>query len=89
MFGVVYEDISGIKRQGWRVVWGQGWAGSALGVHAVHGDGRLEMVRVQVQGVVRVGVPIGMKFMAEKSGCLRRSVQVEVLVVIAHINARR
>lgn len=67
---------------------GSRWAGSALGIHTVHGDGRLEMVRVQMQGVVRVGVPIGMELMAQKSSCLWRRVQVEVLIVIAHINAR-
>lgn len=71
------------------MVWGHGWAGSALGIHAVHGDGSLEMMCVQVQGVVCVGVPIGVELVAEKSSCLWRRVQVKVLVVIAHIDARR
>lgn len=71
------------------MVWGHGWAGSALGIHAVHSDGSLEVMRVQVQGVVRVGVPIGVELVAEKSSCLWRCVQVEVFVVIAHINACR
>lgn len=71
------------------MVWGHGWAGSALGIHAVHGDGSLEMMRVQVQGVVCVRVPIRVELVAEKSSCLWRRVQVEVLIVVAHINARR
>lgn len=73
--------------QGW---WSGGhrWAGSALGIYAVHGDGRLEMVCVQVKGVVCVGVPIRVELVAEKSGCLWRCIQVKVLIVIAHVNAR-
>ncbi len=43
----VVDDVSsGIKGRvgGW--FWGHGWAGSALCIHAVHGDGSLEMMRV-------------------------------------------
>lgn len=61
---------------------------SALRVHAVHGDCGLQVVRVQ-RVVVRMRVPVGVKFVAEQRGCLRRRVQVQVVVVVPDVNTGR
>lgn len=61
---------------------------SALCVHAVHGNCGLQVVRVQWV-VVCMRVPVGVKFVAEQCGCLRRRVQIEVVVVVTNVDAGR
>lgn len=61
---------------------------SALCVHAVHSNRRLQVVRVQ-RVVVRMRVPVGVKFVAEQRGCLRRRVQIEVVIVVTNVDAGR
>lgn len=63
---------------------------SALCVHTVHGDRSLQVVRVRVQRVVVcVRVPVGVKLVAEQRGRLGRRVQVEVVIVVADVDAGR
>lgn len=64
--------------------------GSALCVHAVHRHCRLQVVRMRVQRVVvRVRVPVGVELVAEQCRRLRGSVQVQVVVVVANVDAGR
>lgn len=61
---------------------------SALGVHAVDGDGGLQVVCVQGV-VVCVRVSVGVKFVAEQGCRLRGRVQVQVVVVVSHVDPGR
>lgn len=64
--------------------------GSALCVHAVHRHRRLQVVCMRVQRVVvRVRVPVGVELVAEQCRRLRGSVQVQVVVVVANVDAGR
>lgn len=64
--------------------------GSALCVHAVHRHRCLQVVRMRVQRVVvRVRVPVGVELVAEQCRRLRGSVQVQVVIVVANVNAGR
>lgn len=61
---------------------------SALCIHTVHSDCGLQVVRVQWV-VMRMRVPVGVKFVAEQRSCLRRRVQVQVVIVVPDVNTGR
>lgn len=64
-----------------------GVLGLALGVHAVNGDCRLQVVCVRVQRVARVRVPVWVELVAEQCSGLGWCVQFQLLVMVSHIHS--
>lgn len=64
-----------------------GVSGLALGVHAVNGDCRLQVVCVRVQRVARVCVPVRVELMAEQCSGLGWGVQFQLLVMVSYIHS--
>lgn len=64
-----------------------GVLGLTLGVHAVNGDCRLQVVCVCVQWVACVCVPVRVELVAEQCSGLGWRVQFQLLVMVSYIHS--